>query len=285
MTINERKAELIGYRMDEALQTSLHSTKTALQETCLQIELIDSDLPVKIECSCIFCINSIQPGPRQILADGNPRWTLHINRPVYVERVRLCCMCNKRKRFVPTKVDIRPVGRNHLLNCAQKPQQFDFRIEAMLLDRLAPSPKRPRSARGIPSDSAVSYEAQSSTTQICSTSRSTRPARGQHFYRDLNLIKIEDMDWVTRRERLRALKRIIKRGDELTEVEKAQLADLEAKGTGARGRDLSRINVADMESRTRKMRRGVLRKKVHRYHVLNEAEMKQLKDFGMKNRK
>jgi len=100
------------------------------------------------------------------------------------------------------------------------------------------------------------------------TSRSTRPAEEQHFYRDLNLIKFQDMDCVTRHDRLRTLKRIIKRGDELTEVEKAQLAELEAKGTRVRGRDLSRINVADMDSRTRKIRRGVLRKKVHLFPLL-----------------
>jgi len=76
------------------------------------------------------------------------------------------------------------------------------------------------------------------------------------------------MDCVTRHDRLRTLKRIIKRGDELTEVEKAQLAELEAKGTRVRGRDLSRINVADMDSRTRKIRRGVLRKKVHLFPLL-----------------
>ncbi len=89
------------------------------------------------------------------------------------------------------------------------------------------------------------------------------------------------MDCVTRHDRLRTLKRIIKRGDELTEVEKELLAELEAKGTQVRGRDLSRINVVDMDSKTRKIWRGVLRKKDHRYHVLNDAEMKQLKDFNL----
>lgn len=431
MTINERKAELIYHRMDEALQTPLHLTRTVVLETCLQIEPTDSDLLVKVECSCIFCINSIQPGPRQILFDENPRWTLRINRPLYVERVRFCRTCNKSKRLVPIQAEIRSVERNYLLNFAQKLQQFDSSIKAMLLDRLAPSSKRPRSARGIPSDSALSHEAQSSTTQTCSnkrtrvprknprqarnniaqrrpilqvqtqllmaspgislsstlyptivpedaghellsieddislssfttndriapelrkercdkvetsilsgesylsagkesvkrdkrkkgadsdlsqnrsrespaedispiesslntetetskvktidtetetnllrttysgphnkvssitspafskevkleqnvvrrefvhqTSRSTRPAEEQHFYRDLNLIKIEDTDCVTRHDRLSTLKRIIKRGDELTAVQKAQLAELEAKGTRVRG--------------------------------------------------
>ena len=54
------------------------------------------------------------------------------------------------------------------------------------------------------------------------------------------------MDCATRHARLKTLITIIKRGDELTEVEKAQLAELEAKGTRVYGRDLSRINVADM---------------------------------------
>jgi len=41
------------------------------------------------------------------------------------------------------------------------------------------------------------------------------------------------------------------------------------------------MNVADMDTVTRKTRRGVLRNKVDRYEVLNEAETKYLKDFGM----
>jgi len=105
-------------------------------ETCLQIEPTDSDLPVKVECSCIFCITSIQSGPRQILVDDNPRWTLYINRPLYVERVRFCRTCNKRKRFVPIKAEISSVERNYLLKFAQKLQKFDSSIKAMLRDRL-----------------------------------------------------------------------------------------------------------------------------------------------------
>ncbi len=89
------------------------------------------------------------------------------------------------------------------------------------------------------------------------------------------------MDCSTRHDRLRPLKTIIKRGDELTEIEKAQLAELKAKGTQVHGRDLSRMDVEDMDTVTKKTRRAVLRKKIDRYEVLNEAEMKQLKDFGM----
>jgi len=74
---------------------------------------------------------------------------------------------------------------------------------------------------------------------------------------------------------------IIKRGDELTKIEKEQLEELEAKGTRVYGRDLSRMNVADMDTVMRKTRRAVLRKKINWYDVLNEVEMKQLKDFGM----
>ncbi|KAL9635556.1 MAG: hypothetical protein Q9164_003385, partial [Protoblastenia rupestris] len=95
------------------------------------------------------------------------------------------------------------------------------------------------------------------------TSRYTPQAEEQHFFRDLNMVKIEDMDCVTRHGRLRALQRIIKRRNDLTEVEKAQPAESEAKGTRVSGRDLLRINVADMDSKTRKIRRDVLRKKVH----------------------
>ena len=102
-----------------------------------------------------------------------------------------------------------------------------------------------------------------------------------HFFRDLNLVKIDDMDCATRHDRLRTLKTIIKRGDRFTEIEEAQLAELEAKGTRVHRRDLSRMDVADMDTVTRKSRRAVLRKKIDRYEILNEAEMKQLKDFGM----
>jgi hypothetical protein len=75
------------------------------------------------------------------------------------------------------------------------------------------------------------------------------------------VVKIDDMDCATRHDRLRTLKTIIKRGDEVTEIEKAQLAELEAKGTRVHGRDLSRMNVAEMDTVTRKTRRAVLRKK------------------------
>lgn len=95
------------------------------------------------------------------------------------------------------------------------------------------------------------------------------------------MVQIDDIDCATRHARLKTLITIIKRGDELTEVEKAQLAELEAKGTRVYGRDLSRINVADMDIGMRKNWRNVLRKKVDRYNVLNEAEMKEFKDVGM----
>lgn len=72
--------------------------------------------------------------------------------------------------------------------------------------------------------------------------------RLEHFFRDLSLVQIDDMDCATRHARLKTLITIIKRGDELTEIEKAQLAELEAKGTRVHGRDLSRLNVADMDS-------------------------------------
>jgi hypothetical protein len=101
MTNNERKGERVDHRMDEASQKPVHSTRSATLETCLQVEPTDSDLPVEVECSCIFCNNSIQPGPRQIFVDSDPRWTLHINRPLYVERLRFCRTCNRNKRFVP----------------------------------------------------------------------------------------------------------------------------------------------------------------------------------------
>jgi hypothetical protein len=469
MTNNERKAERVGHRIDEASQKPVHSARSATLETCLQVEPTNSDLPIEVECSCIFCNNSIQPNPRQIFVDSDPRWTLHINRPLYVERLKFCRTCNRNKRFVPIQEEIHSVGSQHLLDFAQTFQQFDNNIKAMLLDRLPPSSKRPRSARGEPLDSAVSYEAQSSTTQrnsnkitriprknpqqarnntaqtqilmvspavalsstpnstivpeeaghelllieedmilsnlttndrtaleprkecsdkiatsissdnsylstskesdkrckrkrgadgdlvqsrvkenpakniprmesnlktqkettkanaidsetqtqrLCTThfephnkqesmtslvsskevnidecmvrgefvhqpSRSIPQAEKQRSIRDLSLVKIDDMDCATRHDRLRTLKMIIKRGEEMTESEKAQLAELEAKGTRVHGRDLSRMNVADMDTMTRKIRRAVLRKKIDRYEVLNEAEIKQLKDFGM----
>ena len=54
MTNNERKAERVDHRMDEASQKPVHSTRSATLETCLQVEPTDSDLPVEVECSCII---------------------------------------------------------------------------------------------------------------------------------------------------------------------------------------------------------------------------------------
>ncbi len=109
-------------------------------------------------------------------------------------------------------------------------------------------------------------------------SRSTPQAEEQHFFPDLNSVNMDDMDCTTRHDRLRTLT-IIKRGHELTEIEKAPLGELEAKGTRVHGWDLSRMNVADMDTVTRKTRRAVLRKKVDGSEVLNAAEMKQLQYF------
>jgi hypothetical protein len=96
----------------------------------------------------------------------------------------------------------------------------------------------------------------------------TNSQDGEHqFFRDLNLVKIDDMDCATRHDRLRTLKTIIKRGDRVTEIEEAQLAELEAKGTRVHRRDLSRMDVADMDTVTRKSRRAVLRKKIDRYEI------------------
>lgn len=113
MTNNERKAERVDHRMDEASQKPVHSTRSATLETCFQVEPTDSDLPVEVECSCIFCNNSVQPGPRQIFVDSNPRWTLHTNRPLYVERLRFCRTCTRKedlsqfkRRYILLKANI-----------------------------------------------------------------------------------------------------------------------------------------------------------------------------------
>lgn len=103
----------------------------------------------------------------------------------------------------------------------------------------------------------------------------------QHFIRDLNLVKVEDMDCATRHDRLRTLNLTIDRRDRLTEIEESQLAKLKATGTRVYRRDLSKMDVASMDTVTRKSRRAVLRKKIDRYEVLNDAETKQLTDFGM----
>jgi len=59
---------------------------------------------------------------------------------------------------------------------------------------------------------------------------STPQAEEQQFFRELNLVKIDDMHCATRHDRLRTLQTIIKRGEEWTEIEKVQLAELEDKG-------------------------------------------------------
>ncbi|KIW25609.1 uncharacterized protein PV07_08775 [Cladophialophora immunda] len=106
-------------------------------------------------------------------------------------------------------------------------------------------------------------------------------AEEEYSIRDLNFVNVDDMDCKTRHDRLRTLNLIVSRGDRLTEIEESQLAELKAKGTRVHGRDLSKMGVASMDNVTRKTRRCVLRKKIDRHDVLNEAEMKQLTDFGM----
>ena len=59
MTNNERKAGRVDHRIDEVPQMPVHSIRSAIVETCLQIKPTDSDLPVDVEYNCIFSNNSI----------------------------------------------------------------------------------------------------------------------------------------------------------------------------------------------------------------------------------
>lgn len=122
MTNNERKAERVDHRMDETSQKPVHSTRSVALKTCLQVEPTDSDLPVEVECSCIFCNNSIQPGPRQTFVDRNPRWTLHINRPLYVDRRKFCRTCNQNREICPdSRGDIFCWKQSSFTFCANVP--------------------------------------------------------------------------------------------------------------------------------------------------------------------
>lgn len=82
MTNSECKNKRVDHRLDEATQKPVHSTRSTILGTCLQIEPAESGLPLEVEGCCIIYNNSIKAGPRQILVDSNPRWTLHMYRPL-----------------------------------------------------------------------------------------------------------------------------------------------------------------------------------------------------------
>ncbi len=82
--------------------------------------------------------------------------------------MRFCRACNQRRRFVPMKAEIHSVKCNHFFKFCANVATIWQQHQSHASGQIAPIFKRPRFARGNPSDSAVSYEAQSSTTQKCS---------------------------------------------------------------------------------------------------------------------
>ena len=159
--IDELEAEMTDQQIDEAREK-------ARIKTCLQVEPTSFDFPPKIECGCLRCVGLDPSGPEQVFVDENPRWTLHIDRPLYVERRRFCAACKVIKRFVPIKAGIPSVQENYLRSIAQKYQQFDNDTKTMLLGCMIPSSRRPKSARGNPYDSTASFGTRASTAKTSS---------------------------------------------------------------------------------------------------------------------
>lgn len=89
------------------------------------------------------------------------------------------------------------------------------------------------------------------------------------------------MDKATRNDRLKTLDQNIRRGDSLTEVEEAQLAELEVKGSRIHGRGLSKMGVTDMDGTARANRRLLLRKMMHHSMQLDYQERKQDVNLGL----
>ena len=83
------------------------------------------------------------------------------------------------------------------------------------------------------------------------------------------------MDAETRYGRLRILRGIVERGGQLTELERAQLAELKEKVTRTKLRDLSKLPVADMDPKAKKSRRDVLQRKIRSGQALNDLEKAQ----------
>lgn len=148
--VEEPENEMPDYQVDEKLEKGTI-------KTCLQKDMGGSKLPPEMKCVCIHCYENNPPDLAQLLFDSKARWTLHLYRPLYVERNKLCPTCKQFRRFVPVDTEVPSMEQKYLRNAAQKYLQFDDDSKGMLLDHLAPSNRRPRFGKGT--------SAQASTAQ------------------------------------------------------------------------------------------------------------------------
>ena len=116
-------------------------------KTSLQKNPESSKLPLEMKCVCIHCYENDPPNLAQLFLDSNPYWTLHLYRPLYVQRKRSCQTYKRFRRFVPDDTEVPSVEQKHLRNAAQKHLKFDD-SKRMLLDHWAPSNRRPRVVTG-----------------------------------------------------------------------------------------------------------------------------------------
>ena len=96
--------------------------------------------------------------------------------------------------------------------------------------------------------------------------------RSIHNQRKLDTIDVEDMDTDTKYNRRRTLNAINERGGQLTEREREQLAKIEEIRAKDKQRDVSTIAVADMDLKTKKGRRRILKNKLGRGAALSDVE-------------
>ena len=168
---------------------------------------------------------------------------------------------NRRPRFAK--------GNSAQASTAQK--SSDKAIYAALASTLK-SPIAPELANRNPSEieKGKRRKLKKSTPSVWSEQWPLRGAEQDHQdrlrrpQRVLSMVKVDDMEAEARYSRIGTLQARVKRGLQLSDQEQAQFAELLEKPTRTTVRDLSKIPIVDMDSKTRKTRRRGLRRKMDR---------------------
>ena len=87
---------------------------------CSQKAPGSSHSPLEINSICISYNEQSPPDLWQALSDSKARWTMHIYRPLYIERYRWCEMCKPTTKLVPVDIKIPSIEKSHLARYAQK---------------------------------------------------------------------------------------------------------------------------------------------------------------------
>ena len=247
-------------------------------KTCLRKDPRSSKFPHEMECVCIHCYENNPADLAQLLLDSKARWTLHLYRPLYVERNKLCLTCKQFRRFVPIDTEVPSVEQIYLRNAAQIYLQFDDDSKGMLLDHLAPSNRRPRLAKGNSAHASTAQKSSDKAIYAALASTLKSPIAPEVANRNPS-----EIERGKRRKRKKSTPSVWSEQWPLRGAEQDHQDRLRRPQ-----RDLSMVKVddittvVDMDSKTRKTRRRGLRRKMDRGEILSDFEQAQWQGLAPK---